>query len=161
MKLGNLEVTTKHVRYHQGHEGIGLNCNIYVDGVKTAAFYDAADGGEGTIREIFNQEKFSLLKEEIGRQPDVEYKEEPGLFEAFSVKYDIEYMVNACAEEVERKRMENLFKTALVWGVPGGTSYQFLKFKNPLASVPKDQIKLIISTRIKLKPGEEILNTNL
>ncbi len=48
-----------------------------------------------------------------------------------------------------------------MWGVPNGSSYAYINFKQPLANLPKDKLQNYVNQyKLKLKKGEVFLNTN-
>lgn len=62
----------------------------------------------------------------------------------------------------EHKKREKLFNTAIVFGVPNGNSYQYIKYNRPLSEVPtvvlQRRVNEIVLTYCK--KGVKILNTN-
>lgn len=61
------------------------------------------------------------------------------------------------------KKMQKLFQTALVVGVPNGNSYRYMKFKVPLSTIPETKLTFYVAKIVSdhCHDGVELLNTNL
>ena len=159
-----MKIELKNVKTFEGHDGVGLNADIFVDGIKTAHYHDGAYGGGGELS-TFNREKMKQLEKWISEQPQKDY----GTFKA---KYDIDDLVNDLfaekEKEKENKKLAKLYATKFVWGKPNGASYKSWGFKSntPLVGLTKTGHKdavqqLYDRTKSELKEGETIWNTNL
>ena len=63
-------VTLKKIKTFPGHEGTALDCDLAVDGVVTAHFHDAGDGGGPLIHPVPGQaEQFDALEAAIKVMP--------------------------------------------------------------------------------------------
>ena len=96
-----------------------------------------------------------------------------GLPNIKSEKYNFDYpqslenAIDDCLEaylkDKEEKKKDKRYATAICFGVPNGLSYSYLKYKTPLASIPKFNLqKEVDGIKAKYcKNGIVILNTNL
>ena len=163
MKVGNLEVTLKNIHTFEGHEGVGMNADVYVNGVKTFHYLDDANGGGGWPNGVFNRELMDVLDAEIEKMPPTPY-DFGGDFKG-EAKFDYDTMVNTIHEEVEKakffKKRTKLCETAIVWGKPDADGYHYINFKRDLNTIPKAQIEKYIKDKIVLEEGEIIFNTNI
>ena len=65
-------------------------------------------------------------------------------------------------KEKEGKKMQKLFTTAIVIGVPNGNSYRYTKFKVPLSKLSETQLTFYVAKIVsECKDKEVLLNTNL
>lgn len=80
-----------------------------------------------------------------------------------TLEYAIDEQLEAYLKAKEVKKMEKYMQSAILFGVPNGYSHTIVKYKVPLASIPKDILQAKIN-RIKAENcnnGVKILNTNL
>ena len=65
-------------------------------------------------------------------------------------------------KEKEGKKMQKLFITALVVGVPNGNAYRYMKFKVPLSTIPVEKLTPYVTKIVSQCTDKEVLlNTNL
>ena len=169
------KIAFKKVKTFQGMEGYGLNCDLYINGVKCLFVLDEGNGGEMNYTTYEHQAKteaekrkikdlIQQLNDYIKTLPDV--KSDLG-DKTFTYKPDLDWFVNDLLEkqEIEKNmaKLKKLFTTAIVFGVPNGDKYSYIDYKKPLESFSKQTLQSAIAN-IKFKyckDGVQILNTNL
>ena len=78
-----------------------------------------------------------------------------------SLESVIDDLISKHLEEKEVKKLEKKMETHIMWGIPNGSSYAYINFKQPLANLPKDKLQNYVNQyKLKLKKGEVFLNTN-
>lgn len=159
-----MKIELKNIKTFDGHDGIGLNADIFVDGVKTAHVHDGAYGGCYDYH-IFNKTKMNELNEWVKQQPEKNYG-------TFKHKYDLDILVDDILTEKEKEKEQNKLKKvyvhSFVWGNPNGLSYKLMGFKSktpliPLTKTGQKQAVQNLYNKVKseLKENETIWNTNL
>lgn len=84
-----------------------------------------------------------------------------------NLEHFIDELVTAELIKKEEKKIEKKCETALLFGIPNGTSYRIIDFKKPLReiiTIPNGKATLqrhYNEIKAKLQPGEEIFNKNL
>lgn len=177
MNKPNLEL--KNIKTFRGMEGTGLNADLFINGLKCYFVMDDANGGCYNYQSTaYNNPKadevnanIKLLDEYIASLP-----EEPMIIDGkpyvdaqgktHTLKKDLDWIVdelfNAVEKEKAAKKMQKLFETAIVFGVPDANEYRYCKYKHPLKSYLKDVMqKEIDRVKEKCVNGVVILNTNL
>ena len=160
----------------QGHDGTGLNADVWINGVNCMHVHDGAYGGEFEYQEnTFNNPKaaqvkanIKLLDDYIATLPEVEsdmggHKFKFKMNRDFYIDKVLEEQETAKAKVKQEKKMNALYTHALVIGKPNENKYRFMDMKRPLSEVPA---LLLQSYLAKLRrecetTGEQILNTNL
>jgi len=168
-----IKIELKNVRYHQGHDGDGLNADLFINGIKCLHIYDDARGGEfqytpythnakdpekiKTLINLFDEYVESLPEETI-----TDFGDKP-----FQLKPDRDTVIGKLEEEWAKAKNERKFnkqmETRILFGIPGEDSYRYFDIKRPLKSIPKETLQKFIIDKVKPKlvNGIEILNTNL
>jgi hypothetical protein len=173
MKEPKCEV--KNVKFHQGHEGAGVNADLWINGVNCGHLLD--DGNGGCLDFQFNHDAKSkanikLLEDYIDSIPEKPLdfghgviKDEQG--NVRMDKMDLEEYVNELLYAYERqktqKKMQKQMEFAILFGVPKADSYVMIKFNRPLSAMLTFQLQQKVN-EIKKKEctdGKVILNTNL
>lgn len=126
-----MEITLKNVKTFRGHEGMGVNATMYIDGVKTLFYMDDASGAiEGDIT-VYNNEKFNLLNEYINSLPEepildakgVPYKDKDG--KDMFIKPNIDMVIDEILKKMEieklQKRLQKRTITHLVCSSTDGS----------------------------------------
>jgi hypothetical protein len=166
------KVELKNIKTFQGHDGTGLNADVWINGINCMHVYDGAYGGEFDYTEnLYNNPKAAEVKANIKLLDDyiANLPEKPFTHgnTTLSIKVNRDIFIDDILAEKEKqkaiKKMQKLFQTAIVFGIPNGNSYQYVNFKRPLSDIPLSILKTKI-IQIKLtycKKGIVILNTNL
>ena len=142
------------------------NCfiaDLYINGKKVGYVKNDGCGGCTDYRGNTREDNVLIAEAEAYFKPLPKVKEE---------KYNFEYqptLENAIDEEFEKylkekegKKMQKLFTTAIVIGVPNGNSYRYTKFKVPLSKLSETQLTFYVAKIVsECKDKEVLLNTNL
>ena len=139
-------------------EGGRFDADVWINGVKCMKVIDEGNGGcydygyECTPQAKAN---IKLLEDYLKATPKYNYGEGIDMFMA-----DV---LNVQEKAKEYKKMEKLFNTAIVFGVPNTGRYVYLNYKRSLSEVPTMilQKKLDEVCQKYCKDGVKILNTNL
>lgn len=170
-------ITVKKVSTFQGHDGIGMNADVYVNGTYVGHAFDAANGGEIEFHrdvDLHNEAKDKKIKELIQSVHDYaaslpKIKPEGYNFEFQpDFNYLIDEAVNKVLAEKEEKKLQDKFKKGFAWGVPNANRYKFLPLGKGLTFeklLAEKNIagKHIVQTRInvlklQMQKGEVFLN---
>ena len=168
-------VQLKNVKMFKGHDGTGLNADIWINGINCMHVYDGAYGGEFEYTEnIYENPKAEQVRININLLDDyiktLLPKTNTVTGKPYSFKMNRDLFIDYLLEEQETakinakqdKKLNKLFQTALVIGVPNGKGYRYKNFKRPLSGFPKVYLELQVEQIKKaMYEGEEILNTNL
>jgi len=75
----------------------------------------------------------------------------------------IDELLENYLKDKSEKKMEKLFNTAIVIGIPNDNSYQFINYKHPLSTIPMSALQTKVNEikNVYCKDGKVILNTNL
>lgn len=171
-KMNKPNVVLKNIKTFQGHDGIGLNADIWINGIKCMHVFDGAYGGQFEYTEnTYNNPKAAIVKENI-KLLDEYIDSLPVRVSSYndkfySIKVDRDIFINDIIDEMEkaktRKKFEKLYQTAIVFGMPDGNKIQYMDYKRPLSEVSLhllvNQIKFI-QTKYCIN-GVQILNNNL
>lgn len=171
------KVVLKNVKMFEGHDGVGLNADIWIDGVKCMHVFDSAHGGgfEYT-NNTYNNPKAELVKEKIALLHEYVDQLEEEEVELGGVKRMIKYGMDVYIDRVlekqekekavkkfERQKMK-LMQTAILIGKPNEKgNYRHFNFKKPLSSIPTAVLQTHLNTIVlsHCKKGVQVLNTNL
>jgi hypothetical protein len=169
------KVTFKNLKTFEGMEGIGINADVYINGVKCLFIKDGGDGGEMDFDEYIHGknpelvvENIKLLNDYVDQLPKEKW-ELGDTVKYFKVKLDdylnkkIDEILNAKEIAKLEKKMNKLFLTAIVFGVPNTGKISYLDYKRDLSTFPEIWLKQqIANVQKKYCIGEvQILNTNL
>ncbi|MFA5420249.1 MAG: hypothetical protein WC341_17480, partial [Bacteroidales bacterium] len=163
----------------RGMEGYGLNADLYINGVKCYFVIDEGNGGcfnyqstaYGNPKADVVKANIDLLEKYIDSLPEEPLmigndviKDEKG--NPRTVKKDLDVIIDELYNEMEKekakKKMQKLFTTAIVFGVPDADSYRYLNYKRPLKEFPVVVLQGGVNkAKAQLKAGEVILNDNL
>lgn len=174
------KVELKSLKFHQGHEGMGMNADVWINGVKCMHVMDDGNGGCLDFQYLSygskNPEQIKSLIKNLNDYID-SLPEKPLNFgkgdikdEQGNVRMDkttLEDYINELTYEIERKKdlkkKEKFMLTSILFGIPNGNSYQRISYICPLSKIPTAQLQTKLN-RIVLtycKKGVKILNTNL
>jgi hypothetical protein len=171
------KIELKNVQTFQGHEGYGLNADIWINGLKCMHVHDSANGGCYDYHPFTYQNpkaeqvkaNIKLLDAYVDSLPPKEYVIED-IQDTY--KQDLDTVINTIMEERESARFkkEMLKKEVnhILYGIPNSDSYFKIKMKTPIAkyiSIPIHRDHLILYLRDvkknKFKEGYAFLNQNL
>lgn len=168
-----MKIELKNISFNErlSEETNAFAADIYIDGVKAGyaknaghggstdySFYPDKDGG-------FVKNKKLIADAEIYAKslPPHEYEGFHG--EKCTMESDLEMMIDNLLEEYlkekDKKKFAKKYDKAIIWGQPNGKQYLEVKFKVPLASIPKERLQQYVDKyKLELKPGEVFWNTN-
>lgn len=165
-----MNITLKNVKTFTGREGIGLNADVYVDGVKTFFYLDDATGGEAD-HQIIDKAQYNKLQAYADAQPEYQFEIEGKLMEKdgnpWMCKVTIDDLIDKAFEVYEgqkaMKKIEKATITQLIWGnADFQGNYHAFDFKKPLSAVPADTLQQYIEkAKALFKPGQIFWNKNL
>lgn len=171
--MTNPKIELKKVKMFQGRDGVGLDCELYVNGKKVCHVFDDARGGPvdfqplgKTTEEIKENRKIIAELEEYATT----LPEKPCPFiRGDTWPQSLDSIVNNILMEMEKekslKKMQKKFETHIIIGVDDGEYYREFSYGKPvrkLSSLSKESLQTDINNiKLKLKDGEKILNTNL
>jgi len=156
----------------RGHDGIGLDCDLYVDGAKVAHVFDSANGGEieyepyGKNMEEMkaNRAVIATLEKYAKSLPD-----RPSIFEGEMSSQSLDTLINDILMEMEKekevKKLEKKFATHIIsYNKETGAS-RMITYGKPavaLSRIPLDKLQQSYNKLKAEQPaGNEIINTNL
>ncbi len=181
-------ITVKKLSTFQGHDGIGVNADIFIDGVYVGHFYDEARGGEPEFDYAYSQAdpsvraraqaKFADLEAYAKEQPEIDlnadrkFDDKPMMHKATAIDL-IDYAINDAIEVREKRKADSRLNRnkmrSIMWGNPKDTShYHYVQWKgHTLAEIalrPNGVATLQSQVdRIKrdMPAGEEFLNADI
>ncbi len=181
-----MKLTLKKVKMFQGHDGVGLNADVYVDGVKTLFIFDGATGGESE-HSVFDKEKYAELEKYAASLPEYPLysKEDIERYscEQVMMKVDIDHLINEELDRLEKeknekrtkaawqKKLNNLQLTAIVFA--NDEEYSMIRFKIPGTPAYRHiemmlqtgggvtAIKKAIASLKEKRPNMKLYNTNI
>lgn len=170
--MKNPKIELKKVKMFRGHDGVGLDCDLYVDDKKVAHVFDSASGGENEYEPYGeNQNEFKAnrkILEELEEYAKT-LPEKKSTFNEETYPHDLGDIINDILNELEKeksaKKIVKMFDTHIIAGIPNGDSVREWSYGKPklqLRTLPVAKLQAdIILIKTKLKAGEQILNTNL
>jgi hypothetical protein len=174
-------ITVKKVSTFQGHDGIGVNADVYIDGIYVGHFYDDAHGGGPEFtRAIYMDDKAkdNLVKSLLfdldayakslpskDLNADKSMGQEPMMIQQDDISL-MDDIINAELGKKEKAKFARQFEKHSLTGILYGTAdhYGRVVFKTPLAQLvqnPSGKAALqtrVNITKLELKKGETILN---
>lgn len=170
--MPNPKITLKKVKMFRGHDGIGLDCDLYVDGAKVAHVFDSANGGEIEVEPYgnnmdemkANRAIIAGLEEYANSLPDV-----PSIFEGEMVPQNLESLINNILAEMEKekeiKKLEKKFATHIISHNAETGASRMISYGKPVAPLTRVPLATLQKAYDKLKAeqgaGNAIINTNL
>lgn len=166
-------ITLKKVKMFKGHDGVGLDCDLYVDGVKVCHVFDDARGGEvdfepygNTPAEVKINRGLLIKAEEYARS----LPGSPSIFnEDVMMPNDLESLINNILAEMEKekeiKKLEKKFATHIIsYNKETGAS-RMISYGKPVVLLSRVTLAKLQQSYDNLKAqqpaGNEIINTNL
>jgi len=167
-----MNVQLKKIKTFEGHDGLGMSCDIWINGIKCIHAFDSANGGGNEYNGYTydnpkgEQVKQNILmfEDHIKNLPQRETKL-GGVSIKVSVDMDIyvEDLLNQMEEKKVQKKMDKLMSTAILLGVPNGNKYAYMNYKKPLSDIPVVMLQNSLNSIVAkhCKGNIVILNTNL
>jgi hypothetical protein len=166
------KVELKSVKTFEGHDGIGLSADVWINGVKCMVVFDDARGSEmdytycgyGTLNEKQILANIKLLKDYIKEQLKNKFSYEDKEFES---NFTMDVYINDLFAKQEtikyEKKMAKLMATAILFGILNDKTFSYVNYKTPLSKIPSFNLqKEVNGVKAKYcKDGVVILNTNL
>lgn len=164
-----VEVQLKNIKTFQGHDGTGLNADIFINGLKCLHVYDGANGGDFEYQsyEYHNKKEQQIkanikyLNEHIESLPDKVFSE------TLKVKIDLDIFVDELFQKLEEEKILRKLRKKevdhVIYGLPDSGRYSLQKFIIPLSQIPTANLIAELN-RIKVqyfKKGYVFFNTNL
>lgn len=173
MKNGEKPVITlKKVKMFKGHDGVGLDCDLYVNGKKVAHVFDDARGGEVEYDAYGDSHEERKANANILHELEEYAKTLPKVESEFfpeGLDQNLDGLINNILMDMEKektmKKIQKLFVTHIIIMGKNDESYRMLSYGKPairLAAMPKEKLQADINQiKAELKEGERIANTNL
>jgi len=176
-------VLIKNFKTFQGHEGYGMNCDVYIEGVLCLHAHDNGNGGcldiNGLAYGSKDPERVMSLIRDLNQYLE-EQPEKPWLIGGEQMKdkdgnlkmhkETLEDFINELTYEAERLKEQKKFQkqmlNCILFGVPNADTYQRYKFSISLVEFAKTNRSALQSKVDRIKSeycteGRIILNTNL
>jgi hypothetical protein len=168
MKKSKIEL--KKVKTFRGHDGVGLDCDLYVDGKKIAHVFDDARGGEVEYEAYgpgpdfqANRKILQDLETYAKTLPEIKL---PANLGGGSLPMDLDSLINDILKDMEyqkfEKKLKKKFPTHILIGVPKTGQYREFSYGKPtwaLSKIPKDKLQADVDKiKAQLKPKEKFIN---
>lgn len=163
-------VVIKNIKKFQGSDGVGLNADIYINGLKCMHLHDPANGGcyEYVTYSYIDSEliKFNidLLDGYIDSLPRKQiFSDRPDIL----IKIDLDFYIDEILMLQENEKVLKSFKKKesnhIIYGSPNGNKYYLQKYKLPLSEIPlavlQEELNKIKTSQFK--KDFVFFNTNL
>jgi hypothetical protein len=170
------KVVLKNVKTFNGHDGTGLNADVWINGINCMHVFDGAYGGEFEYTEnIYNnpnaeqvKKNIEMLNEYVNQLPEQEtqFGDKKVMLKMNLDMYIDDILVKQETEKAKKKfekQKQKLMQTAILLGNPDETGYQYINLKRPLSDFPKGILQTHLNTIVltHCKKGVKVLNTNL
>lgn len=164
-----VDVKLKNIKTFRGHDGQGLNADIFINGLKCMHVFDAAYGGcfdytnytHNNPKEEQVKANIKYLEEYINILPEKVFSDT-----AVTVKMNLDMFVDELFQKCEdEKFLHNLKKNEIdhvIYGLPSGDGYFIRKYRTPLSEIPLPYLIAELN-KIKIndfKKGYIFFNTN-
>jgi len=171
-----MKIELKKISFNErmSEETNAFTADLYINGKKVGYCKNQGHGGPTDYHaDTSCASGFTRANIELIAKAEAYFKSLPKVKDE---KYNFEYqptLENAIDEQLENylkaketKKMQKLFATALVFGVPNGNQYRYIKYKQPLSALVQTHKPFLIKKIMELKVNEckngvVILNTNL
>ena len=165
-----MNIELKKVKTFRGHEGHGLNAEVWVDGVKTAYVVDDASGSICYDFTVYDKVKYKELEEYVDSLPH-----EPLIIDGKPFERDgkvvmheprLEDVIDEAFTKIKtdkaRKQLEKKFVNHLVWGNKKfDGNYTYVKYPRPLSEYSTAALQKAVDLRKEtFEPDEVFYNTN-
>jgi len=158
-------VLLRNVRTFEGHDGLGLNADVWIDGVKCMHLYDSAHGGEYEYTDfVYDNPKAKEVKANIAKLEAYVKTLPAEEWDFHGKKMSIEPNMDTFLNNIfEAMQLEKKMKNAILVGDPKSTSYSRISWgSTPLSKIPTGTLQMTVNElKKKCVNGVVILNTNL
>jgi hypothetical protein len=168
----------KKVKFHEGHEGAGVNADLWINGVNCGHLLDDGNGGMLDFHpnhDLKSKANIKLLEDYIESLPEkpLDFGHGAVKDENGNVRMDKTTFEDYCNEllyayerKQVQKKMQKQMLNSILFGIPNGDRYQMITYRQPLSVLAKSHkpflIKKIMEIKVnECKNGVVILNTNL
>lgn len=150
-----------------------FTADVYINGKRAATAMNDGGGGCTFVQHIFDPVKLEVnpdtrklvAEAEAYAKTQLWFTTEDGREIYKSLADVVDCLVMDDLKAKDQKKMEKKMETSLMWGVPGGTAYSQVTYKQPIATLLRTDkvafIRSMIKWRKTFKPGEQFLNTNI
>jgi hypothetical protein len=139
-----------------------FSADLYINGKKVGY---CKNNGQGGCTDYYGNTKEN---NELIRQAEAYCKTLPKIkYHSLELEQSLEMTIDVLIEthlkDKAKKKMEKLFNTAIVFGIPNGNSYQYMNFKRPLSDISLSALQIKVNEIVLTycKKGIVILNNNL
>lgn len=161
-----IELKKLKIAEHMSEETTAFTAEIYVNGKHAGYAKNDGRGGCTDYRSYDDEGRLLIRAAEKHCEtlPDQKYDMGGGR-DPFVMKMNLENFIDQLIEDElkkkDQKKFEKKMEKAILFGVPNGRSYAEVKFKIPLAQIPKEKLQGYVDKYKKdFKKGEKFLNTN-
>jgi hypothetical protein len=172
--MADIKVELKKVSTFQGHDGVGFNADVWINGIECMHAYDGAYGGcVSYTHNLYNNPKadnvrknIQLFEDHIATLPDYIHPAKDGRKELV-IKMDMDMFIEGLlAEDARKKDKQKILRNQVnhfIYGFPDADSYNSIKCAIPIAKCNEGQLRATMSQIIKahFKEGYVFYNTNL
>ena len=163
--MKELRFEIKNVKTFEGEEGMGLVCDLFINGTKCCHCIDSAYGGEMNIHNVSNSDKVKDLVKQMydycNNKPKIKVRD-------IEFPYTVESLINDLYndKQIEKAKKQMLKKreNAIIVGKKDDYfDYSFFNSRKPIKEIPTRILQNIIDEQVKpkLEKGQIILNTNI
>jgi hypothetical protein len=167
-------ITVKNVKTFQGHDGIGVNADVYVNGVFIGYAHDGAYGGELEFQRHFDDksrdkviglidlvEAYAKSLPEVDLNADRSFSDKPLMVQP-TFESLIDDAINADIAKKEEAKREKKKGRGIMYGVPNAPVYNIITWKKKnLADVPIAVLQATVdNVKKRLTSGQVFLNAD-
>ena len=164
MEINGKKIVLKNAKYFEGHDGPGLNADLFWGTEQIAFVVDLANGGEIEVRPIngYNNPSFIQIEKWVKEQDPI--KEKSGGQE-WEYAYTFENLINLLAEDLEIERAKKSVQKKMRRFLMFGTILEYRQIQWKSQTFEEIILNMPHLIREKCKDaalkGETLLNTNV
>ena len=163
--MKELRFEIKNVKTFEGEDGMGLVCDLFINGTKCCHCIDSAHGGEMNIHNVSNSDKVKDLVKQMydycNNKPKIKVRD-------IEFPYTVESLINDLYndKQIEKAKKQMLKKqeNAIIVGKKDDYfDYFVFNSRKPIKEIPTRILQNLIDEQVKpkLEKGQIILNTNI
>jgi hypothetical protein len=130
-------ITVKKLQTFRGHDGVGVNADIYVDGVLIGYFHDGAYGGEPEFDSIRDDiraiAKIKDIETYVKTLPMKDIDPEKIFGKPMLIKQDIYTLMDDAVNDAIGKKADQkndkVKMKAIMYGIPSASNYHYISWK--------------------------------